>query len=153
MPFPSSAGSKPETLAQALALITTTAGVVKQQAQQIKAASLAGPTSASNVITYAGDLADNRDLISRLAATPGLSAYAQAQYNDGTLDITAAFNAMMTAVDATRSWVNTNFPKDGAGNLLEKKFDAQVRVQLNTFTTAQLAGFRTQLDALIATID
>lgn len=153
MAFPSSQGSKPETLAQALDRITQAAGLVKQQAQQIRAASLSGPVGANNVITYVGDLADYRDLISRLASTPGLAAYAQAQYNDGTLDIVAAFNTMMTAIDATRSWVNTNFPKDGAGNLLEKKFDANVRVQLNTFTTAQLAGFRTQLDALIATID
>ena len=153
MAFPSSQGSKPNTLSQALENISAAAGSVKSAAQQIKAASLSGPIGANNVITYVGDLADWRDRISTLAATPGLAAYAQAQYNDGTLDIVAAFNAMLTQIDATRSWVVTNFPKDGSGNLLEKKFDANGRVSLNTFSTATLATFRTQLDALIATID
>lgn len=153
MTFPSSLGSKPETLSQALEKITRTAGQVKAAAQQIRAASLTGPTGVNNVITYLGDLADFRDTLARLSATTGLAAFAQAQYSSASLDIAADYTTMLAAIDAVRTWIATNFPKAASGELLEKKFDANGRVVLNTFTTAALAGFRTQLDALIATID
>ena len=149
MAFPAST----EILSRVLDQIAQVMLQVKSSAQQIRAASLSGPIGANNVIQYVGDLADHRDRLAALGAAPGLAAYAQEQYNSGSLDIAAEFTATLAAIDATRTWVVTNYPKAPTTNeLKEKTFDANGRVVLNTFSTASLAGFRTQLDALIATI-
>lgn len=149
MAFPAST----EILSRVLDQIAQVMLQVKSSAQQIRSASLSGPIGANNVITYVGDLADNRDRLAALASAPGLAAYAQAQYNNGSLDIAAEFTATLAQIDATRTWIITNYPKAATTNeLKEKTFDANGRVVLNTFSTASLAGFRTQLDALIATI-
>jgi hypothetical protein len=149
MPFPTNLGTNPQSLAEALRLVMRYAGSVKAAAQSIKAASLSGPIGANQVIDYVGELAEQRTTIAALAATTGLAAYAQGQYGD----INTSYTAMVSAIDATRAWVIANFPKAASGEVLEKKLGADGRVQMNTFTTAQLAGFRTQLDALIATLD
>lgn len=125
---------------------------IKSSAQQLRNASASGPVGANNVITYVGDLADMLDQIAALSAVAGMAAYAQAQTTNGSLNIVTEYNAARTAAIGTRDWIIANFPKDGSGNLAEKKFDANGRVTLNTFSTAVLAGLRTQLDALIATI-
>lgn len=152
MTFPSSAGSKPETLAEAMSKIKANAAAIKASCQQIKAASLSGPIGANNVVTYVGDLADRKTELARLTATPGLTAYAQSEYPS--MDIVAEYNTMVAQLNATVAWIVNNFPKAPTTNeLKEKTLDANGRVVLNTFTTASLAGFRTQLDALIATID
>ncbi len=149
MAFPAST----EILSRVLDQIAQVMLQVKSGAQQIRAASLSGPIGANSVITYVGDLADQRDRLVALSAAPGLAAYAQEQYNNGSLNIAAEFTATLAAITATRDWIVTNFPKAPTTNeLKEKTFDANGRVVLNTFSTASLAGFRTQLDALIATI-
>lgn len=149
MAFPAST----EILSRVLDSIAQTMLQVKSASQQIRNASASGPIGANSVITYLGDLADQRDRLTALAAAPGLAAYAQAQYNNGSLNIATEYNAVMAATVTVRDWIIANFPKDGSSNLLEKKFDANGRVTLNTFTSASLATFRTQLDALIATIN
>jgi hypothetical protein len=153
MAFPSSVGTKADSLADAWERARAVAASVKQSAQNLNALSLAGPVAGPSIIRFCGDLADARDVFTRLAAVPGLGAYAQEQVADPALDIAASFNAMVSAIDATRSWITTNFPKDGGGYLLALQFNGQGRTIERTFDTATLAGFRTQLAALIATID
>lgn len=126
---------------------------IKSSAQQLRASSASGPIGANNVIAYVGDLADMLEQIATLSAVPGLATYAQEQTTNGAFNIVNEYGAARTAAIATRDWVIANFPKDGSGNLLEKKFDANGRVTLNTFSSASLSGLRTQLDALIATIN
>jgi hypothetical protein len=153
MPFPSSIGTTPKTLSQALINISALAGDVKAQALRVKADSIAGPISAYTIIQLCGLLADRRDAMASLASTPGINAYAQGEYASPTLDIVSAYNEMVAQIDATRSWITTNFPKSGTGELLSQKFDGNGRIVYNTFSTATLATFRTQIDALIATIN
>lgn len=126
---------------------------IKAEAIQIKASSLAGPVGANQIIAYLGSLADHRDRLSELATTPGLAAYAQSQYAAPGLDVAAEFTATTAQIDAVRLWIMTNFPKAPTNELREKTFDANGRVQLNTFSTADLLTFRAQIDALLATID
>jgi hypothetical protein len=151
MAFPTSQ-SRPETLAQALAQIKDEAGRVKVFAQQIKARSLAGAVPAHDVTSYVGGLAAAKDEIGRLAATPGLGDYAQTEYQG--IDIGAEYATMLAQINATIAWVVANFPKTPAtGELRERTLGADGRPVAVTFSTSALAGFRTQLDALIATLD
>lgn len=148
MAFPAST----EILSRVLDEIAQIMLRIKSASQQLRNASAAGPVGANNIITYLGDLADQRDRLAALVSAPGLAAYAQAQYADGGLDIAAEYNATFAATTQVRDWIIANFPKDGSGNLLEKKLDANGRVALNTFSSGALTDLRTQLDALIATI-
>lgn len=153
MAFPSTTGTKPDTLANAWEGARGVAAQVKSRAAGLKAQSLAGDVGSSAILDFVTGLADAKVLLTRYAAAPGLAAYAQAQVNDNALDVAASFTAMSTQIDACGAWVIANFPKDGSGYLLAKQFNGGGRTVDRQFNTASLAGFRTQLDALIATID
>jgi hypothetical protein len=152
MAFPSSVGV-PYILANAWDSARKFAGQLKISATNLRAASLAGPVTSSDILNFQVLMADIKAQLAVVAAVPGLAAYAQAQVNNPSLDVAAAFTAMSNAIDNTGSWVITNFPKDGSGFLLSQTFNGGGRPTDRTFTTVTLAGFRTQLDALIATID
>jgi hypothetical protein len=152
MAFPSSVGV-PYILANAWDSARKFAGQLKIAATNVRALSLAGPVTSSDILNLQILMADIKAQLAILAAVPGLAAYAQAQTNNPSLDVAAAFSAMATAIDNCGSWVVTNFPKDGSGFLLAQTFSGAGRPTDRTFSTATLAGFRTQLDALIATID
>lgn len=125
---------------------------IKQGSQAMRATAT-GTTSAAAILTYLQELNTLRGQIAALAATPGIVEYARTEYNDPGLDVIAEYTATLAQIDDTRAWIVTNFPKDAQGNLLDEKFDANGQRVPNTFSAAQLATFRTQLDALIATID
>lgn len=152
MAFPSSVG-RPYILSNAWEGARKYAGILKTSATNLRALSAAGPVTSSDILNFQVLMADIKAQLQTLAAVPGLAAYAQAQVNDNTLDVAASFTAMTTAIDNTGGWVITNFPKDGSGFLLAQQFNGGGRPTDRTFSTATLAGFRTQLDALIATID
>jgi hypothetical protein len=152
MAFPSSVG-RPYILANAWELARQVAGALKTRSVNLRTLSAAGPATSTDILSFQTYLADTKAQLQTLAAVPGLAAYAQAQVNDNTLDVAASFTAMTTQIDACGSWVVTNFPKDGNGFLLAQTFNGGGRPSDRTFSTATLAGFRTQLDALIATID
>jgi hypothetical protein len=143
MAFPSASGST--TLAAALSSATTTAAVTLRNL-------CAQPLDATRLLLFLGFLADKADRLATLAAVPGLGAYAQAQLSNGSLDIATEFTAMQAQITATRTWIGANVPKDGAGNVLERKLDGNGRLVTNTFTPAQTAGLVTVLDALVASI-
>jgi hypothetical protein len=153
MAFPSAGGTKADSLADAWERVRAVAASVKQSATNLNALSAAGPISGVSIIRFCGDLAGARDTFTRLAAVQGLAAYAQEQVANPALNIANEFTAMQTAIDNTRAWIVANFPKDGSGYLLSVTLDANGRTVERTFDTATLAGFRTQLAALIATID
>jgi hypothetical protein len=153
MAFPSAGGTKANSLADAWDRVRAVAAAVKRSAQNLNTLSLAGPIAGTSIVRFCGDLADARDTFTQLAAVSGLGAYAQEQVADPALNIANEFTAMLNAIDSTRTWITTNFPKDGGGFLLAVSFDANGRTVERTFDTATLAGFRTQLAALISTID
>lgn len=153
MAFPSTSGSHPDTLDRAWDGARSVAAQIKQQAQTLKDRSLLGPVDSSAILFFINSVADAKLFLIRYAAVPGIAAYAQAQVGDATLNVATEFNAMVAALDTLRDWAMANFPKDANGFLLAKQFSADGRTTDRQFNTASLATFRTQLDALTATID
>jgi len=127
---------------------------IKLIAQDLRNASAAGSILARRPVTVMENMTQMRTQLVTLAAVPGLGAYAQAQFGDGTLNIQAEWVAMRDAIDQFISWVSTNTPKDtvsGRWILVDEIVDG-LRVD-RSFTSAATATMRTALDALIATID
>lgn len=157
MSFPSSAGTRQDSLSLAWTSARSVAATIKDRATSLNTASLAGPVGSSAILDFATYLADAKANLQRAASTGGIAAYAQAQINDNTINIATEFSNMMTAIDGITSWIITNFPKDTVSGtfLLAKQFagDNSGRTTDRTFTTAQLAGLRTALNTLIAAID
>jgi hypothetical protein len=153
--FPSSSGTRQQSLVQALGTLRGNAGAVKSRAVALNTACAAGNVASSVLLDFATFLADSKTVMQTASAIPGLAAYAQEQISDATFDIAASFTAMMAQIDATTTWFIANFPKDGNGFLLAKTFtgDNSGRAQDRQFTPAQTATLRTVLSALIATID
>lgn len=157
MSFPSSTGTKQDSLALAWSRARDTAAGVKNRAQSLRTASLAGPVGSSAILDLATFLADSKLALQKSASTTGIVAYARDQIADPAIDVVAEFNSMIAALDGVVSWIITNFPRDTVSGtfLLARTFavDNSGRTQDRQFTTAQLAGLRTALDSLIAAID
>jgi hypothetical protein len=153
MTFPSDGGTFKFGLDEAWRGLRRAATQLKQASEQVNTASLAGPIASRMILTYVSFIADKRAEIVAYAAVPGLAEYAQGEVNNPALDIQAEYVSMRNALDAARDWIVTNFPKDGNGWLLAQSITAQGQLTDRTFSTAALAVFRTQLQALIATID
>jgi hypothetical protein len=125
---------------------------IKKQAQVLRADALAGPIQSGRILSAHQYLRAERAALVTAGGTPGLAAFARDQKNNQTLDVVAEFNAVIAAIDNVTGWIATNFPKDAATQaLLERTLEVDGPVE-RTFTTVQTAGFRTQLDSLIATI-
>jgi len=129
-----------------------TAGTVKSRAQSLRSLSAAGNVSASQILDLTTLLADAKVRFTAAAAVSSLGAYAQAQVGNPSLNVAAEFTAMVAQIDATIAWCFTNLPNDGT-YLLAVTMTADGRYSWRTFTPATTAGLRTQLDALIDTID
>lgn len=152
MAFPSTAGSIPQTLSVAWETARAVAGTIKLQTQSLRTQSAQGNVGASQILNHLTFLADQKVRLQAIAALPGIAAYAQEQVNDPTLNVATEFNAMVAAMDGVRDWVIANFPASG-GFLQAQSFQADGRTVDRQFSTATLATYRTQLDALIATIN
>lgn len=146
MAFPTTSALA-KTLAEALAL----AGNIKEKAQLVHDRSNTGLMKARLVLDFSEYLANALDQFTAARDTPGIGAYAQAQLNDVGLDIAVEFNTMIGAVQSTISWIVTNVPQSG-GYVQRETLGADGRVTQRVLTAAQTAGFRTELQALIATI-
>jgi hypothetical protein len=124
---------------------------LKGDCVQVRNAAAADNTSSSTILRVFTHLRVYRAKLSALSSTPGLADYARAQKNAPGLDVVAEFNALMAAIDGVTGWIAVNFPTDGGGFLLERTLGANGPVE-RQFTPAQTAGFRTQLDTVIAAI-
>jgi hypothetical protein len=149
MAFPSQTDA-----ATAWQVIRTTAANIKTRSTALNTQSLAGNVGASVLLDYLDWLLDRRADLAAYASTPGLAVYAQDQVNSPSLNITTEFNAMTDAIDDLRDWMIANFPQNGTGTayLQSHTFDANGRKVDRQFSTAALATFRTNLQAVIATI-
>lgn len=146
-----------KTLSQVLGQVDGIMLMIKSNAADLRTKSAAGPIPAQDVTDYLARLAGLRATLASLAATPNLGAYAQAQKSSPGLDAVAEYTATVAQIDATRAWIITNFPRDAQGNVESRNFNAEgVLVAAGpltgTFTSAQLAGLRTVLSALEATV-
>lgn len=150
MAFPS--GKTTNTLSRAFDDTQTTARNLKQDAIDIRDTSLAGDTSRKLIMEFPSKIADALDIWNAASVKVGIAQYAKDQLEDQSLTIGTDFTAMVTTATGVRDWIIANFPNTG-GLLLERSFDANGRMVLGTLTTVQTAGLRTELDALIATIE
>lgn len=148
MAFPASN----QNLADAYRLLKGRANDVRSQSVNLRALSLAGAVGADRILGYAAMLARSKVEMAALSAAPGLAAYAQAQENNVSLNIVTEYNTMTAQIDATVAWIVANFPQDGGGFKLAFTMANDGTLVYRTFDTPTLAGFRTTLDALIATI-
>lgn len=87
-------------------------------------------------------------------ATGIVAKVREEKQEDTTYDVAAEFLAHRNAVESLRAWIHDNFPTDStSGADLDDSYNSDgTRVPL-TFTTAQLATFRTRVAALVATIE
>jgi hypothetical protein len=152
MAFPSTAGTAPEALSVAWVNAMSIAGAIKLDTQAIRAQSLAGNVGASRILSHLTFLADQKVRLQQIAALPGIGAYAQSQSDNPSLNVAAEFTAMINAMDGVRDWVMINFPA-ASGYIQAQQFQADGRTTDRQFNTASLVNYRTQLDALIATIN
>lgn len=125
---------------------------IKKQAQALRADAAAGALPSGRILSMHQYLRAERVALVTASSTPGLAQFARDQKNNQSLDVVTEFNAVIAAIDGVVGWIAANFPTDVAtGALLERTLGADGPVE-RTFTAAQTAGFRTQLDNLIATI-
>jgi len=149
MAYPASS----QSLQQALGNADSQASKIKLFAQNLRNASAAGPIGRQQVIDFVRTLANAIATFNATSALSGIGAYAQAQKGNGSLDVVAEFTSMVTEATSLRDWISANFPKDATSQaLLIYTADASGVLTELTFTTAQLAQFRTRCDSLIATI-
>ena len=141
------------TQAQGLFTAMQQAQFIKQQAQSYSALLAAGPVNVSQIFQALDNIRSPLVIFNQVAAIPGIAAYAQAQFNDPAYNVASEFTAMVNAVQAVIDWVVTNFPKDAQGFIQAYKLNADGSRLQTTFTTAQTAGLKTALDAVVAAIN
>lgn len=140
-----------DTLDRVLDRLDERVARVKINASAVRTESLAGPVGSTRILGLYTLLRSDHTEITALSQTPGLATYVQQQKNNPTMDVVAEFTTMLNTLTTVVNWIAANFPKDANGFLLAQTLGADRPVD-RTFTTAELAGLRTQLDALIATI-
>lgn len=141
-----------DPLAAALLSAQRTAQALKVLATSTSAAMAAGNTSANLSLQMLDALVRGRVALQAARNTPGIQAFAQAQYDSVGLDIAAEFTAMVAALDAARNQITATFPVDGSGFLIQQQFAGDGSLSVRTFTPAQTATLQTLLTALVATI-
>lgn len=138
-------------LQTALTDIVNVAREILSQAEALRDLSAAGDVTGRGIVIYMDNLQQQIDLLDTLSGTAGIVAYAQDQYDDVTYDVVTEFNTMKTAAEAVVAWIDTNIPKNGVWLLVEEIVLGRLTPRM--FTTTDTAGLRTELDALILTID
>ena len=147
MPFPASQ----QTLEDALSSVRHAAIKLKAQAQNLRDASAVGATGRTSYTGLQKHITQTIARWDEASTVPGLAQYAKDQYDDQTLDIVAEYTAMKAAAVDLRLWIFNNIPKQGDSPLL---YDIDLAGTLTELmvNSAAAAGFRTEADALIATI-
>lgn len=142
-----------QTLEKALANVNTQALAVKARLQQLVTDSAAGAVDRWRLVDVMRLLSQAIAMWNAASALPGMAAYAQAQVGNSQLDVATEFQSMVNAAQSLLNWIAANFPKDAtSGAALVASLNADGTMTQLTFTTAQLATFRTNANAVIATI-
>lgn len=138
-------------LATALGQIIAGASSIKRYTQQIRDRSAAGDIPAREITKYMDEVTRRNGEFDVLKTTAGLAQYARDQFDDPAYDIVAEFNTMQTQMTATAGWISTNIPQSGGFLAIEQVVGNALVDRM--LTSVQTAGLRTELDALLATID
>lgn len=134
----------PATIENAKVRFDSIAAHLKSTTVSNRLASAAGPVSANGIKSYMEYLRSEYAAMQEVAAIPGIGAAYPNIADDA--------GAVMTETLETIQWIAANFPKNG-GKLSYETVDLTTGViTVDTFSTAALAGLRTQMSALEATI-
>ena len=123
---------------------------VRGRGQSLQAASLAGSTPRTDYIAYMAQLNVAASKLNAARSTPGIVAYVRNQLDNQALDVDGILSTAGTACATLRDWIFTNFPQNGGGGWLVFSYDSAGVQTTLLFTTGQLAGFRTNVDTLLA---
>ena len=87
-----------------------------------------------------------------LKATPGIAQYAKDQENDQAYDVATEFNTLESLVNTAVINLAASLPVDSNGYLLLLKLQDSVK-DWRAFTPVQLAGIKSDLDAIILAVN
>lgn len=128
------------------------AASVQRLSNALQARSAGGTMTGQDVIRYFSDLGslrnDLEDWVARFTDVAAATAFARDRYNDPAYDPVAEYNTFRGEINNTLTFIATNIPTD-----LLTWDDTNGVVTWNTFTAAATATLRTQLQALIDTVD
>lgn len=141
------------TLANALDGVRQTALRIKQQTQSLRIRSAAGDVPRADFVKLQRLLNQSVVQFDQFVTVPGLAQYAQDQLGDATLDLAAEYSAMRTAALTLRDWIFNAIPRSASGAAELRTVDAEGNEVDLVVTPAQSAGFRTEADSFIATIE
>ena len=127
---------------EASALKTNAESAIKQMQS--------GTVGFSFVVTVVLALKEAQDTLTSLASTPGLVAYARDQEDDPAYDVTAEFQALLVALNATLVWVDQNLPRSVA--VSDPLSWTGPNVVTTSFAPGATAGFRTVLTGVVDAI-
>lgn len=138
MAFPASTLRLAPTLDQVASLMKS----VKNFCQEQRTAMIAGDVGADVLLETWSRLYNARVKLLEYASVPGLSEYAQDQYDDTELNISTEFTGVTSAMNAVVNNINTNFPKNAGNYLLAVQFNSGsfVQRQFTNTDTATLQG-------------
>lgn len=138
--------------AESWRLIRGAAANAKRFAQAYSAELAGGDAKLERVFDMYRNLRNIRNQINAEGATSGLVDFVKLVRGDAAYDVSADIAAVLTAIDACLTWVDTNasglnLSGDSAANYLNTG-----SVVTNRFTPQQTSGLRTRLDAVVASI-
>jgi len=140
-------------LIDALTKTNETALRLKTVSTNLKVQSLAGPVNRVDILNYLRKVSEAIERWNTAKNVNGIVTYVQDQFADPSLNVSEEFNGMINAAMDVKDWIETNFPTDDTtGAVLTHSLDINGNLITLTFTTAQLGGFRTECDKLIASI-
>lgn len=125
---------------------------VKSRLEGFITRSTSGEVAASLILNVLDELRGARLTLIAVRDIPTIGTYASEVEDDGTYDVTAEFNAMLTEIDAALAWIAASLPQDGSGYLLVTTLNAQHEQESRTFPPAQLDGLRTALQGVVDSI-
>lgn len=138
-------------LATAYASVRSRATQAKKLASDSKALMLAGPVSGNVIRQLLDALIAAKAELQTAAGVTGIVAYAKAQEGDPDYDVATQFTALVDACTGVISWIIANIP--ASGGYVQMETWSASGVSVRTFSTAQTAGLRTQLDTIIAAVN
>ena len=92
------------------------------------------------------------DILVANASTNGFLEYVRVEENATTYDLSADHATFRVQLDATITWVATNFPKDATGGWADYVTGVDSSPQPRPLTAPQMTAFKSQMSLLSTTI-
>lgn len=106
------------------------------------------PTNADVVVSTYRDMMRWKADLTAIRLVPGIAQYAKDQEDDQSYDVAAEFTSMLDSITALTDSIESIYPKDGTGYLLDRKLDGSFR----EFTVNQLSSLITPMNTVINNI-